>query len=55
MTNEILTIDKVKGMLMARGWDLIGAGIILEDVEDMKEEDRTKENILRLIEDYEDR
>lgn len=52
---EPMTIDKVKGMLLARGWDLIGAEIILEDVEDMKEEDRTEANILRLIEDYEDR
>lgn len=54
-TPEVLTIDKVKGMLMARGWNQAGAEIILEDVEDMKEEDRTHENILRLIEDYEDR
>lgn len=50
-----LTIDKVRGILMARGWNEDGIEPILEDVEDMKEEDRTHENILRLIEDYEDR
>lgn len=52
---EILTIDKVRGILLARGWNLEGAEIILEDVEDMKEDNRTMENILRLIEDYEHR
>lgn len=52
---KIMSIDKVKGILMARGWNAEGAEIILEDVEDMREEDRTEENILRLIEDYEDR
>ena len=55
MTNEILTVDKVKGILLARGWNMAGADVILDDVEDMKEEDRTYTNIMRLIEDYEDR
>ena len=41
--------------LLARGWNLEGAEIILQDIENMAEEDRTEENILRLIEDYEDR
>lgn len=52
---EIMTIDAVKGMLMARGWNTAGIEPILDDVEDMKEEDRTRANIIRLIEDYEDR
>ena len=41
--------------LLARGWNLAGAEIILVDIENLAEEDKTDENILRLIEDYEDR
>lgn len=55
MADKIMTVDKVKGILLARGWNMAGAEVILDDVEDMKEEDRTYANIMRLIEDYEDR
>lgn len=54
-TSGLMTIDKVKGILLARGWNMAGIEPILEDVEAMKEGDRTRKNILKLIEDYEDR
>lgn len=52
---QILTIEEVNEILVDRGWNKEGREIILEDMKDLTERSRTRKNIMRIIEDYEDR